>query len=521
MAEVYRLDDLLVDLPRHRVERQGVVLDVHGLSFRLLQYLVEQGQRVVGFDELIAQVWAPAVVNEETVTQRVRLLRQALGDDGRRPRYVRSVRGRGYQLCMPPQPWQAPAHLGAAAGTSRRLLRVATVMVVALAVPGLAATAWWQLRRAPAPVSPLQQRAAYYAGIGQRDDNERAITLYRERLQEAPDDPDALLGLSRAYSARVCMYDGDVASAERAQALAGRVLAAHPRDARAHAALAYSFDCRGRVDEALRGYERALALDPDAGGVRGSAAYLYAQRGRLADALAANLAVRQPERVRFLQLQVAANLDLLGYAAEAEARYRRQFRLYPDNVFSNIAWPAFLMRHGRDAEARAALSQALSRGTGHAGLHLLAAELALLQDDRPGARRALERAMALRPRASLPRSLAWLLQERRPDAATLRARAQELRAGLVRGREPLDGIEAALLLDAAGDRDAAFAALADTLRAGYRDAAYLRASPWFAALRRDPRFARVLERIAQAVGAERATVRARGLESRLLAAASP
>ena len=59
------------------------------------------GVEVVEFDELIEAVWAPAVVGEETVTQRVKLLRQALGDDGRNPRYVRSIRGRGYQLCGP------------------------------------------------------------------------------------------------------------------------------------------------------------------------------------------------------------------------------------------------------------------------------------------------------------------------------------------------------------------------------------------------------------------------------------
>lgn len=86
----YRLDDLRIEVARQRVERDdGQVLDVAGLSFRLLHYLLMQGTRVVGFDELIAQVWAPALVGEDTVTQRVRLLRQALGDDGRRARYLR------------------------------------------------------------------------------------------------------------------------------------------------------------------------------------------------------------------------------------------------------------------------------------------------------------------------------------------------------------------------------------------------------------------------------------------------
>ncbi|HEY0505194.1 MAG TPA: winged helix-turn-helix domain-containing protein, partial [Lysobacter sp.] len=317
MATRYRLDDLTIDVPRQRVERDGVALDVGGLSFRLLHVLLEQGQRVVGFDELMDKVWAPAVVNEETVTQRVRLLRQSLGDDGRKPRYLRSVRGQGYQLCASPQ-----ALPDEAAAASPRRSRIAVALAaVALVVVAVAAW-WWQHgpgERAVA-ASPLLQRAAYYAGIGQRDDNERAIALYRQRLQEAPDDRVAQVGLSRAYAARACQYSGTPDDTVRAQALADRLLAAEPRNAAAHAARGYSFDCRGRIDDALRSYERAVQLDPGADGARGSAAYLYERRGRLADALAANLAVRDPSRVRFLDIQVAGNLDLLGYTAAAEAR---------------------------------------------------------------------------------------------------------------------------------------------------------------------------------------------------------
>lgn len=520
MTTRYRLDDLIIDVPRQRVERDGVPIDVGGLSFRLLHYLLEQGPRVVGFDELIERVWAPAIVNEETVTQRVRLLRQSLGDDGRHPRYLRSVRGQGYQLCAPPQ---ALADEPALPASLRRLRWIGLgSAAVALAVIALAA-GWWQ--RAPAErtvaSSPLLQRAAYYAGIGQRDDNERAITLYRQRLQEAPDDRVAQIGLSRAYAARACQYNGTPDDAVRAQALADQVLAVQPRDAGAHAARGHSFDCRGRVDEALRDYEAAVRLDPDADAARASAAYLYERRGRLADALAANLAVRDPTRVRFHDIQIASNLDLLGYAAAAEARYRRSFQLYPDNVFSNLAWPTFLMRHGRDAEARAALDEATSRGTDHAGLHLLAAELALLSGDRDGARRAAERARALRPQSSLPRTVVWTLQDVAPPAAALRQQAGELREGLRAGSEPVDAVDAAILLDLAGDRDAAMASLREAVDAGYRDVAYLRASPLLAPLREARAFASLLAAIDTAIARERLAAQARGLDAKAGLTASP
>lgn len=510
MTARYRLDDLVIDVSRQRVERSGQILDVNGLSFRLLHYFLEEGQRVVGFDELIERVWAPAIVNEETVTQRVRLLRQSLGDDGRNSRYLRSVRGQGYQLCVEPQMLTEAVALAKQSHRRRGWLIVGVLAFGVLAV----AVVWKRTPETETARSSLTQRAAYYAGIGQRDNNERAIDLYRQRLQEAPDDREALIGLSRAYSARVCLYNDDTASAQLAQALAERVIARNPRDAKAYAALGYSFDCRGRTDEALRGYEHSLQLDPRSDNVRASAAYLYENRGRLADALAANLEVREPASVRFLEIQIASNLDLLGYTAESETRYRRSFQLYPDNVFSNAAWPEFLMRHGRDAESRAALDEAMARGTEHPSLYLLAAELALRRGDRVAARQTAAHALALRPQASFPRTVGWILAEVKPSTAIMRTQGESLRASMRSGGEPFDGIEAALLLDAAGDHPAALAALAAAVEQGYRDAAYLRTSSLFVPLRASPGFDAVLSSIDAAVAREREIVRTRGLNAK-------
>lgn len=502
----YRLDDLHVDVTRQRVVRDGgEVLDVSGLSFRLLHFLLAQGTRVVGFDELIAGVWAPACVNEETVTQRVRLLRQALGDDGRQARYLRSVRGQGYQLCSEPVAESAgPASRPAA---TRRYIVIAAVGAVLLASTGIA---WWKW---PEPAtntgSPLLQRAGYYAGIGQRDNNERAITLYQQRLQEAPDDMQASLGLARALAARLCLYSGRREDAAQAQQLAEAVISKQPRLAEARAVLAYAHDCQGEVGAAIAGYERAVQLDPSADASRASAAYLYARQGRLGDALAANLAVRNPASVRFWELQVAANLDLLGYATAAEARYRRSFQLYPDNVFSNIAWPSFLYEHGRSREALAALDEAAVRGTEHAALHLLAAELALQRGDAVVARAEAGKALALKPQASFPMTVAWISgAEPTPSPAVLRGRSGALRAGVAQGGDPFDGIDAALLAELAGDRPAALTALRAAVAAGYRNANYLRVSPLFAGLRDDPGFAPLLGLIEDASAAERARLKA-------------
>lgn len=525
-ATRFRLEDLVIDLERQRVERAGEPLNVAGLSFQLLRYLVLQGDRVVGFDELIERVWAPAVVNEETVTQRVKLLRQALGDDGRQPRYLRSVRGQGYQLCARPQPVDeevepaAPASAAEPRRRTRPAIMAAVLSVIALAL-AVALVIAWTSRDArkdaatPASSGPsgasgaagLIERADYYAGIGQRDNNERAIELYERALREQPNNADALVGLSRSYSARVCLFNFPPEWAARAQRLAEQVIRAHPDRAAAHAALGYSHDCRGRIDDALAGYERAVALDPAADNSRASAAYLYDRKGRLADALLANTSLRgDPARVRFLQLQIANNLDLLGYPQAAEARYRRSFELYPDNVFSNLAWPRYLFRHGRLSEAQAALDAAQKRGTAHADLHLLAAELARLRGDGAAATRAYREAVALRPQSSLPTTLARI-DAGRVDAAWTRARADGLAAELDAGAGyPSDWLEVALLREAGGDRTAALRALQRAIDAGYSDADYLQVSPLFKPMAGEPAFARGIDAIHRHNAAERAKV---------------
>jgi len=503
MTAHYRLLDLDIDVPRQRVSRGGQALDVSGLSFQLFAYLLAQDQRVVGFDEMIRAVWAPAVVGEETVTQRIKLLRQALGDDARRPRYLRSVRGQGYQLLELPEAIATPANRTAV--PSRRMARwrkggaALAIAVIFAAATGLV----WHSFRAPV-ASPLLERAGYYAGIGQADNNDRAIALYRQALAQAPDSPAALAGLSRALSARTCLYNGGASEAGEGAALARRLLG-HDRDsAAAWAALGYAQDCLGDMRRAVAGYEASVRLDPADDKSRASLAYLYQEQGRLADALHGNLTLRHPERARFRDVQVARELELLGFTAAAERRYRTNFELFPDNVFSNIAWPRFLLSQGRTEEAAAALKVALARGTPHPTLLRLQGELALLAGDRAAAIAAFAEGQRLRPHQSLPGTLAGLYAARPPTQEWIQSRLQDLQGDTFGWSDA--ALEAALLEQRRGDTDAALKALHAAVSAGLRDRAWLATTPLFADVRRVPGFAALLARIEGDVATQRMQV---------------
>ena len=510
----FRLDDLIIDLTRQRVTRADVVLDVAGLSFQLLACLLRFGVDVVPFDTLIAEVWAPAVVNEETVTQRVKLLRQALGDDGRQPRYVRSVRGRGYQLCAMPE---ALADAVAAAATaasspprrSRAWLALPVVLALTLAVVVVAMRGHDPTPPAQAPArDETLERARHYFAMGQRDNNERAVALYEQALQARPLSREARLGLSFALSARVCLYDFSWEQADRARQLAEALIAEDGNDAPAHSARGYAFDCLGHIDDAVASYARAIALDPTAREDSvASLAYLLGVKGRLAEALRLNLSVLDHrERLRHLDNQIASDLELLGFNAEAEQWYARSFRLQPDNVFANVAYPAFLFRQGRFSEAERAADQALARPH-HPELQVLLAQLALLRGDRARAADFFAQAEQARPHLGRTRTLRLLYGERPATSVQIAARIAELDAPTTLANQwPDTFLELSWLECARGDTAAALAAIDRAIAAGMLDRAFLFASPLFACVRETPGFAAALDRIGARVGEERAQV---------------
>ena len=94
----YRVGDLLIDAGPQRVTREGKVIALPKLSYDLLMALVRAAPNLLSIDALMGEVWPKLIVSPETVSQRIKLLRDALGDDPRNPRYVEGLRGRGYRL---------------------------------------------------------------------------------------------------------------------------------------------------------------------------------------------------------------------------------------------------------------------------------------------------------------------------------------------------------------------------------------------------------------------------------------
>jgi len=96
--ECYRIGDLLLDAGTQEVSRNGTVVPVPRLSFKLLLSLARHAPNVVTTAQLEKEVWAGLVVDRGTVNKRVLLLRKALGEDKRDDPYIAVIRGSGYRL---------------------------------------------------------------------------------------------------------------------------------------------------------------------------------------------------------------------------------------------------------------------------------------------------------------------------------------------------------------------------------------------------------------------------------------
>ena len=94
----YLFEDSALDTDRRELQRGGAPVPLEPQVFDLLAYLVEQRDRVVSKDDLLAAVWNGRIVSESALTTRINAARRAIGDSGDAQRLIRTLRGRGIRF---------------------------------------------------------------------------------------------------------------------------------------------------------------------------------------------------------------------------------------------------------------------------------------------------------------------------------------------------------------------------------------------------------------------------------------
>ena len=97
-ARYHRFDGFTLDLVERKVtDAQGAEVALTGLDFQLLKYFVEHPGKVLDRDVLSEQTRGrESGPLDRSLDVQISRLRMRLGDDGKQPRLIKTVRGAGY-----------------------------------------------------------------------------------------------------------------------------------------------------------------------------------------------------------------------------------------------------------------------------------------------------------------------------------------------------------------------------------------------------------------------------------------
>ena len=144
------------DRDTEQLRREGVEVHLAPRAAAVLRELVERPGEAVSKDELLDGVWNGTPVTEDALIQAISLVRQALGDDPRNPRYVATVARHGYRFVEAVDSLEGgPIALGdnvsAANGQTETRLRESLMARVAagMLLVGGAAALGWSMRPIP------------------------------------------------------------------------------------------------------------------------------------------------------------------------------------------------------------------------------------------------------------------------------------------------------------------------------------------------------------------------------------
>jgi TolB-like protein len=92
------IDNHTLDTDRRELCRGAVSISVEPQVFDLLVYLMQNRERVVSKDDLIAAVWNGRAVSESTLTSRINAARKSIGDSGRSQNLIRTIPRKGLRF---------------------------------------------------------------------------------------------------------------------------------------------------------------------------------------------------------------------------------------------------------------------------------------------------------------------------------------------------------------------------------------------------------------------------------------
>ena len=493
-------DDLKIDLVRRQVFKSGVKVKVSDLSYRTLLVLLENAPNVVSVDQLIEQVWQGVKVSQETVTQRIALLRKSISNNqNQHDRYIVSVRSQGYRLVTPvKEKRSADLNIN---------IRYTVIAILTLIISS-GIFLWFSngVQKTDKPIvvnaviqsDDFNKRGRRYLSNHDAKNNRLAIEMFEKSLQEKANNLDALVGLSFAYSHEVSKFNQSNKLLENAILLAEKATQLYPEESKAWNALGFAHDVNGDIDTAISHYKASLDLNPQSSSAQAAIAYLHGIKGELVQSLKMNLLLLD-SGLEYSNLQLAENLHLLGFVELADQWYQRADVLSPSNVFASNQRVRFLISNQRYQEAQLLLDQIKEKGINRPETHTLQGILQLIRGNKSLALASFAKALKINNEDFEAQVWGLILS----DEIEHKIKALEDMWLHKEYYWPSDVINKVILYAALGERDKMMAGLKDAFDQGYMDSQWLLQLPPIKHYLSDTEFLFWIDQIQQKAGSQR------------------
>jgi TolB-like protein/cytochrome c-type biogenesis protein CcmH/NrfG len=94
----FKFDNHTLDTERRELRRDGAAIAVQPQVFDVLVHLIQNRERVISKDDLIAVVWQGRIVSDSALTSRINAARIAIGDSGKTQKLIRTIPRNGFRF---------------------------------------------------------------------------------------------------------------------------------------------------------------------------------------------------------------------------------------------------------------------------------------------------------------------------------------------------------------------------------------------------------------------------------------
>jgi len=366
----YLFDDLILDVQRGMLFRDTQVIPLPKLSYDLLVALVGSSPSLLSQQELMEKVWPDRVIGDETLKQRVKLLRKSLSDDATAPRYIEAVRGRGYRLipkvkceCVVAQPPAVMLDLTVndlypnlavlpLAGLWKKVSKIGLALFFIFSL----LFAWQAyLRSAHVTEANTQQQSTkqvvysddenlarefYSKGLSyykryRKIDNNIAIDFFLKSIDKDSKYALAYAGASQAYSQQVFQFDGSDKDKTQAIDYAYLSIAHDGQSAESYKALGTAYYVSGWLSKSVDAYIKALSISPNNIDTVSNLGFIYSEQAKLERALKQieKALTLSPDHVVSM-VHAGQTLQRLGEFKLAKLWYEKAIELQPDYLLA-------------------------------------------------------------------------------------------------------------------------------------------------------------------------------------------